>query len=102
MRNYYGAYNSYGSNMAYESAGWTVHVFDSAAERNAWVDAGPYREAVMAKTADKIAPVGPWDVDRRIYHSGGDAYWDRGDGTQELIDGMDYVKRYYGDIEDCD
>jgi len=61
-RQFYAAYNSYGTNFTYESDGWSVHVFDSKANRDAWVDADEYpngnptRETVDLKTAKKIQP----------------------------------------------
>lgn len=62
MRNFYAGYNSYGTGFTYDSNGWSVHVFDSQAARDAWVNADDYpngnptREAVTLATARKIQP----------------------------------------------
>ncbi|MHA2055321.1 MAG: hypothetical protein ACW99F_17210 [Candidatus Hodarchaeales archaeon] len=61
-RNFYAAYNSYGTSFTYDSDGWSVHVFDNKAKRDAWVnadecpDGNPTREAITLKKAKRIQP----------------------------------------------
>lgn len=72
-RKWYAADNSYGTNFTYDSDGWCVNVFDSKAERDAWVEADTYpngnptREVVTAKQARKIRREEDW----YIHHGGG-------------------------------
>jgi hypothetical protein len=60
-RNWYAAYCPYGTNVAYESGCYTVHVFTSKADRDSWVDADlcdngtPSREKITRKVARYIA-----------------------------------------------
>jgi hypothetical protein len=61
-RKFYAAYNGYGTSFTYDSDGWSVHVFRSKAERDAWIDADKYpngnptREPIDLVTAKKIQP----------------------------------------------
>jgi hypothetical protein len=65
-KHFYAAYNSYGTNLTFDSPGWSVHTFNSKAKRDAWVDADRYpnsnatREAITRKKAKKIRPQEDW------------------------------------------
>lgn len=39
MKNYYAGKNDYGVNFTFNSNDWAAYVFDSKADRDAWVDA---------------------------------------------------------------
>lgn len=61
-KHYYAAHSYMGLGYTYDSPCWRVYVFDSKAERDAWVDENEYNngnyvaEAVNYRTACKIAP----------------------------------------------
>jgi hypothetical protein len=61
-RKFYAGSNNYGTSFTYESDGWSVHMFESKSERDAWVDAdrypngNPTRETIDLLTAKRIQP----------------------------------------------
>ncbi len=63
-KHYYAAHSYMGLNYTYDSPCWTLYAFDSAAERDAWVEDNEYSqdtgnyvaEPVTSETARKICP----------------------------------------------